>query len=231
LSVLDQAALDGHPDRAEFKRLLLDSWDGHAGVNSVGYRLARGFYNALYDEIFIGLNDKLSGLGRGAGYRDTTHRWPVVLAKLLESQPKAWLPAGRQDWRDVQLAAVDKTIAALTVGGAKLADASWGKRNTADIAHPFARFLPVGKDLLSAPHLQLPGDSNMPRVSAPDFGQSERFVVMPGKEEEALFNLPGGVSGHPLSPFFHDEFDNWAEGKATPLLPGVPKYGLVLTPN
>jgi penicillin amidase len=54
---------------------------------------------------------------------------------------------------------------------------------------------------------------------------------MPGKEDEGLFNLPGGESGHPLSPFYHDEFVNWAEGKATPLMPGVPKYGLVLTPN
>jgi penicillin amidase len=231
VAVLDQAALDGHPDRAEFKRLLVESWDGHAAVNSAGYRLTRGFYNTLYDEVFIGLNDKLSGIGKGADYRDATHRWPVVLAKLLEAQPKAWLPAGRQDWRDVQLAAIDKTIAALTAGGAKLADATWGKRNTADIGHAFARFLPVGRDWLSAPHLQLPGDSNMPRVSAPDFGQSERLVVMPGKEEEALFNLPGGESGHPLSPFFHDEFEDWAKGKATPLMPGLPKYGLVLTPN
>jgi penicillin amidase len=231
LAVLDAAALDGHPDRAEFKRLLTESWDGHAAVNSVGYRLTRGFYNFLYDECFVGLNDKLSSFGKGADYRNATRRWGVVLTKLLDTQPKAWLPAGRQDWRDVQLAAIDKTIAALTNGGAKLADASWGKRNTADVAHPFARFLPVGKDWISAPHLQLPGDSDMPRVSAPDFGQSERLVVMPGKEDEALFNLPGGQSGHPMSPFFHDEFENWAQGKPTPLLPGVPKYGLVLTPN
>lgn len=231
VALLDQASLDGHPDRAEFKRLLLESWDGHAGIKSVGYRLARGYYNALHDEVFIGLNDKLAGLGKTASYRDATHRWPVVLAKLLDAKPKAWLPAGRQDWRDVQLAAVDKTIATLTAGGAKLADASWGQRNTADVAHPFARFLPAGKDFLSAPHLQLPGDSNMPRVSGPDFGQSERLVVMPGKEDEAVFNLPGGVSGHPLSPFFRDEFTDWAQGKPTPFMPGVPKYGLVLTPN
>lgn len=231
LTVLDEAALDGHPERAEFKRLLTGSWDGHAAVTSVGYRLTRAFSNALYDECFVGLNDKLAALGAGAGYRNVSHRWPVVLAKLLETQPKGWLPAGRQDWRDVQLAAIDKTIAALTGGGAKLADASWGKRNTADVAHPFARFLPLGKAWLTAPGLQLPGDSDMPRVSAPDFGQSERLVVTPGKEEEALFNLPGGQSGHPLSPFFTDEFVDWAQGKPTPLMPGLPKYGLVLTPN
>ena len=231
LAVLDAAALDGRPDRAEFKRLLTDSWDGHASVNSVGYRLTRSFYYGLYDEVFVGLNDKLSGFGKGAEYSGFCHRWGVVLAKLLEVQPKAWLPAGRQDWRDVQLAAIDKTIAALTNGGRKLSDASWGQRNTSDIAHPFAKFVPLLHRFLAAPPLQVPGDSNMPRVSAPDFGQSERFVVTPGKEEEGLFNLPGGQSGHPLSPFFHDEFADWAEGKPTPLLPGVPKYGLVLTPN
>ena len=231
LAVLDAAALDGHPDRVEFKRLLTESWDGHASVNSVGYRLTRGFYNFLYDEVFVGLNDKLAGLGRGADYRNATHRWGVVLGKLLETQPKAWLPAGRQDWRDVQLAAIDKTIAALTSGGRKLADASWGQRNTTDVAHPFAKFVPLLQRFLAAPALQVPGDDNMPRVSGPDFGQSERLVVTPGKEEEGLFNLPGGQSGHPMSPFFHDEFTDWAQGKPTPLMPGVPKYGLVLTPN
>ena len=231
LAVLDQDAVGDHPDRAEFKRLLVDSWDGHASVNSVGYRLTRGWMNALYDETFVGLDDKLGTLGQGADYRGVTRRWPVVIARLLEVQPASWLPAGRKDWRDVQLAAIDKTIAALTSGGRKLSDATWGQRNTANVAHPFAKFVPLIKSHLMAPADPLAGDSNMPRVSAPDFGQSERLVVTPGKEEEGLFNLPGGQSGHPLSPFFTDEFENWAQGKPEPLMPGVPKYGLVLTPN
>jgi penicillin amidase len=231
LAVLDAAALDGHPDRVEFKRLLESSWDGHAGVNSVGYRLARGWLYALYDECFVSLDDKLATVGPRAAYRNATRRWPVVIARLLEVQPPSWLPPGRKDWRDVELAALDKTIAALTSGGRKLADATWGKRNTVAIAHPFARILPLVESYLSAPPDQLPGDSHMPRVSAPDFGQSERLVVEPGKEEDGLFNLPGGESGHPLSPFFLDEFENWAQGKPEMLVPGVPKYGLVLTPN
>jgi penicillin amidase len=231
LAVLDSAAVADHPDRAEFKRLLTESWDGHASVGSVGYRLTRGWLYALYDESFVGLDDKLATLGQGATYREATRRWPVVIARLLETQPAGWLPAGRKDWRDVQLAAIDKTIAALTSGGRKLSDATWGSRNTADVAHPFAKFVPLIKSRLTAPADQMPGDSHMPRVSAPDFGQSERLVVTPGKEEEGLFNLPGGQSGHPLSPFFLAEFENWAQGKPEPLMPGVPKYGLVLTPN
>jgi len=231
LAVLDNAAVSDHPDRAEFKRLLTEGWDGHASVGSVGYRLARGYLYALYEECFVGLDDKLGLIEKGADYREVTRRWPAVVARLVEAQPPSWLPAGRKDWRDVQLAAIDKTIAALTSGGRKLSDATWGKRNVADIAHPLARFVPLIKSRMTAPAEPLAGDSNMPRVSASDFGQSERLVVTPGKEEEGLFNLPGGQSGHPLSPFYLSEFEDWAHGKPETLLPGAPKYGLVLTPN
>lgn len=231
LAVLDDSAVAGYPQRAEFKRLLSESWDNQASTGSVGYRLARGFLYALYDECFVSLNDQLGKLDNGASYRLVTHRWPVVIEALLTQKPASWLPAGRKDWRDVQLAAIDKTIASLTEGGAKLADASWGQRNRANIAHPFAKFLPLLRPYLSAPPDMLAGDSNMPRVAAPSFGPSERLTVAPGKEEEGIFNMPGGESGHPLSPFYLAGHEDWVKARPTPLLPGAPKYGLVLTPG
>ena len=33
-------------------------------------------------------------------------------------------------------------------------------------------------------------------------------------------HMPGGESGHPLSPFYRAGFDAWAQGRPTPLLPG-----------
>jgi penicillin amidase len=231
LAVLDDSAVAGYPQRAEFKRLLSESWDNEASTGSVGYRLARGFLYALYDECFVSLNDQLGKLDNGASYRLVTHRWPVVIEALLAQKPASWLPAGRKDWRDVQLAAIDKTIASLTEGGAKLADASWGQRNRANIAHPFAKFLPLLRPYLSAPPDMLAGDSNMPRVAAPNFGPTERLTVAPGKEEEGIFNMPGGESGHPLSPFYLAGHEDWVKARPTPLLPGAPKYGLVLTPG
>ena len=118
--------------------------------------------------------------------------------------------------------------AALTSGGRKLSDATWGKRNTTEVGHALARFVPVFKERLMAPAEQLPGDSHMPRVSAPDFGQSERLVVVPGKEEEALFNLPGGQSGHPLSPYYRAGFMDWVQGNPSPFLPGASEHRLTL---
>jgi penicillin amidase len=231
LAVLDEQAVGGYPQRSEFKRLLNESWDGHAGVNSVGYRLTRGFYFALYDECFATLNEALGKLDRGASYRRATTRWPAVVEALLKQQPAAWLPPGRKDWREVQLAAIDKTIASLTENGATLAQASWGKRNTARIMHPFAKLVPALEPVLSAPADMLPGDEQMPRVAGPDFGSSERLTVAPGKEDEGVFNMPGGESAHPLSPFFLAGHEDWVQAKPTPLLPGAAKYGLVLTPG
>ena len=108
--------------------------------------------------------------------------------------------------------------------------ATWGARNTASIGHPIGMAVPALKSWLSAPADQLAGDANMPRVAGPTFGQSERMTVSPGREEEGLYNMPGGQSGHPLSPFFLAGHKEWAGAEPVPLLPGAARYTLKLVP-
>ncbi|MDN7675207.1 penicillin acylase family protein [Burkholderia oklahomensis] len=230
LRVLDDAALAGHPARAEFRRLLVNGWTGRASVDSVGYTLARGYLHRLYDVIFGSLDARLKRQQPDADYALANPRWPVVIARLLDAQPAAWLPPDASSWRDVQLTAIDRTIAALTGRGAPLADATWGDRNTLRIAHPFARSVPLVGRWLSAPADQVPGDANMPRVAGPKFGQSERIVVSPGHEEDGLFNMPGGQSGHPLSPFFLAGHEAWVKGEPMPFLPGPTEHTLRFAP-
>ncbi|AOJ11176.1 penicillin acylase family protein [Burkholderia mayonis] len=230
LRVLDDAALAGHPARAEFRRLLENGWTGRASVDSVGYTLARGYLHRLYDVIFGSLDARLKHQQPDADYALANPRWPVVIARLLDEQPAAWLPPDTSSWRDVQLTAIDRTIAALTGKGAPLADATWGERNTLRIAHPFARSVPLVGRWLSAPADQVPGDANMPRVAGPKFGQSERIVVSPGHEEDGLFNMPGGQSGHPLSPFFLAGHEAWVKGEPMPFLPGPTEHTLRFAP-
>jgi penicillin amidase len=69
----------------------------------------------------------------------------------------------------------------------------------------------------------------MPRVAGPKFGQSERLTVAPGHEEAGLFDMPGGQSGHPLSPDFLKGHEDWVHGKPTPLLPGAAVHTLTFT--
>jgi penicillin amidase len=230
LRALDQQALAGHAQRAEFRRLLESSWDGHASVGSTGYRLARGYMWALEKLLFEGANRAMKQLDPKAGMAMATTRWPVVVARLLDERPAGWLPRGYRDWHALELDAVDLAIEYETGDGRRLADATWGARNTAAIAHPISMAAPILRPWLAVPPDQLPGDSNMPRVASPSFGQSERMTVAPGHEEQGVFDMPGGQSGHPLSPFFLAGHEEWVHGKPLPLLPGAAKYTLTLVP-
>ncbi|MEN3277642.1 MAG: penicillin amidase [Massilia sp.] len=230
LRALDAAAVSGHPRRAEFRRLLDTSWNGRADVDSVGYRLARNFMWALHDLLFAGANARMAALDPKATMAAANPRWPAVAARLLDEAPPGWLPAGQRDWRDVQLAAVDRVIADFDRDGVPLAQATWGARNTAAFAHPIALAVPALGSVLGVPPDRLAGDAHMPRVAGPKFGQSERMTVSPGREEEGLYNMPGGQSGHPLSPFFLRGHAEWVRAAPVPLLPGPARTTLTLAP-
>jgi penicillin amidase len=226
IGALDARAIAGNARRTEARALLKDGWSGRASVDSAGYRITRGFMYAVYDLLYGGANTELAKIDPKATMGAVSARWPVVLARLLDQQPAGWLPSQYPDWQALELAALDRVIAELTKDGQPLAAATWGQRNTAASAHPMASAIPLlGKYLKVAPDM-LPGDQHMPRVAGPTFGQSERLTVSPGHEEQGIFNMPGGQSGHPLSPYFLDGRIDWLTGRESPLLPGPAQHTL-----
>lgn len=226
IAALDAKAVEGHAQRAEALKMLKESWTGKASVDSVGYRITRAYMYALYDILFESANEEMAKVDPKSNMAAVTSRWPVVVARVLDQQPAAWLPPQYASWQALQLAALDRVIADLTKDGKPLAKATWGERNTAASAHPFAAMVPVlGKYLKVAPDM-LSGDQHMPRVAGPGFGQSERLTVSPGHEEQGIFNMPGGQSGHPLSPYFLDGRADWLSGRDSPLLPGPAAHTL-----
>jgi len=231
LAVLDKASLQGQPRRAAFRRLLETSWNGRADVDSVGYRLARNFMWALHDLLFAGVDARMAALDPKATMALANPRWPALLARLLDEPSAGWLPPGRRDWRDVQLAAVDRVLDEFEREGVALEKATWGARNTAAFAHPISLAAPFLRPWLGVPPDQLAGDAHMPRVAGAKFGQSERMTVSPGREEAGLYNMPGGQSGHPLSPWFLHGHADWVRGRPVPLLPGPARHTLTLAPG
>ena len=134
---------------------------------------------------------------------------------------------GYADWNALLIACADRTAAALDEQPGGIAARTWGERNTMRIAHPVSRALPAfAARWLDMPADQLPGDRDMPRVQAPTFGASERFAVAPGDEAHGYFELAGGQSGHPLSPYYGAGHADWAAGKPTPFLPGPAEHTL-----
>ena len=64
-----------------------------------------------------------------------------------------------------------------------------------------------------------------------DFSAGERgLAALPGREEAGYFHMPGGQSGHPLSPWYRAGHDAWVRGEPTSFLPGPAEHALMLLP-
>jgi penicillin amidase len=231
LELLDADAIGGRPQRAEFRKLVEETWTGRASVDSTGFRLVRAFRTFTFEQVY----GWLTALCEQADERFSLYRLPQEegpLWRLVNERPPHLLTAEYGSWREWLLAVVDATIEYYEneVRG-ELAEQTWGSRNTLSMQHPLSRAVPALSKWLDMPRSQLPGDSNMPRVQSPGFGASERMAVSPGRENEAYFHMPGGQSGHPLSPYFGGGHEAWETGERTPLLPGPCEYQLVLVPQ
>ena len=209
----------------------LSGWDGHASVDSVAYRLVRAWREEVIDSV-------LDGFAAAVRARYADFALPKMLQageavwNLASTRPAHLLPPGYADWDALLIACAERAGARLDAQPGGLAARTWGERNTMRIAHPLSRGLPrfIAR-LLDMPAQQLPGDSNMPRVQAPDFGASERFAVAPGDEAHGYLMIAGGQSGHPLSPYYGSGHADWAAGKPTPFLPGPAQHRLTLLPQ
>lgn len=228
LTLLDTPSMKGHPRRAQF-RALIEQWKPEASVDSVGYRLVRAYRDHTEQAVWEMLLTALHVPTDDSSWPPAQFEGP--LWKLVTTQPLHLLAKNYPGWPEFLRAQVDSTIAALDVSCPDLARCTWGAHNVVRIRQPLSRALPswLGS-LLDMPTVELPGDHDMPRVQDGAFGQSERFAVSPGHETEGYLVIPGGQSGHPLSPYYRAGFLEWARGETLPFLPGPAQHTLTLTP-
>lgn len=216
-------------DRRARAGVRLEQWTGRAGVDSDGYLIVREFRQAVTarTKSFLVFEARL----RDPDYEPRLNRrFEAALWQLITDQPIHFLDPDYGSWDRFLQATLDEVLARLDPGNNGEFE-TWGQHNVASITHPMASSIPVLGRELNMPAIALPGDTYMPRVQARSFGASERFAVAPGAEDQAYFELPGGQSGHPLSPFYRSEFEAWARGEPTPFLPGERRYELRLVPS
>ncbi|NUS38813.1 MAG: penicillin acylase family protein [Lysobacter sp.] len=205
-------------------------WDGRAGVDSVSYRIVREWRLAVHARLLDGLTAPAQAALGDAFTMPDLPQFEGVAWPLVTQRPANLLARRYANWDALFEDAARQVRDDLAKEG-PLARRNWGERNTAHICHPLARALPAFvKPLLCMPADPLAGDTNLPRVAAPGFGVSERLVVSPGHEADAILHMPGGQSGHPLSPYWGAGHEDWVHGRATPLLPGPAQHTLQLLP-
>ena len=208
----------------------LGDWQGRASVDSVAYRLVRAWRKEVVDRVLDGFAAQVRAVHADFEMPKLNQAEHAVW-HLLRHRPAHLLPPGQADWNAFLADCTARVFQRLDGQPGGLAARSWGERNTARIAHPVSRALPAFvARWIDMPGDALPGDSNMPRVQGPAFGASERFAVAPGDEANGYFMMPGGQSGHPLSPYYASGHADWVAGRPTPFLPGPPEHILRMEP-
>jgi len=194
----------------------------------VGYLLVREFRIELLKQLFAPLAAQLEA--QGLKLRDLKMSTEPPGWALLQAARPDTLPAGVKSWPDLLQKAVLTSRAALIKKHGSLAAATWGADNLSGIRHPLSQAVPALGAWLDMPQDGLAGDSHMPRVANHGHGQSQRLVVSPGHEAEGILTVPGGQSGHPLSPFYRADHGPWLRGEALSFLPGETRHRLLLRP-
>jgi penicillin G amidase len=199
-----------------------------ARPEAVGYLLVRSFRLRALKQIF----DPLAGLLEAQGLKlsdlkvvPETPGWALIQAARPDT-----LPAAFKSWPELLQQAVLDSRKELLAKHGSLAAATWGADNATSMRHPLSAALPPLAGWLDQASQGMAGDSHMPRVHNHGHGQSQRMVVSPGHEEKGLLVIPGGQSGHPMSPFYRGDHAAWLAGEALPFLPGEAVHRLVLRP-
>jgi penicillin amidase len=199
------------------------SWDGHANIDSTGLPMLIRFRGILRDDAIQGILASFGLPGFSTGWLNDDE----PLRRLLEAQPDNLLDPHQESWNAMIRA--DLKLSSETLPGAL--DGRWGEANRARIKSPLTMGIRSVVPILDMAASPLAGHPWCVRVMAPTFGASERLVVSPGHEDEAICHMPTGQCGHALSRHYRDMEGAFLRGDPTPLLPGPPRHWLTLTPG
>ena len=224
-----------------------NDWQGRASTDSVSYRIVRAWRLAVHARIADGFTAPAQvALGDDFVMPDFPQLegvvWPLLQQRPAHLLPRRFACASKPDadaakcsdangWLGLFEDAAVEVRAELAAKG-PLSERTWGERNTVAICHPLAGAIPlIGKRVLCMPADPLPGDGMMPRVQGQQFGASQRMVVSPGHEADGIAHMPGGQSGHPLSPFWGAGHAQWAKGEPASFLPASSRHTIRMSPR
>lgn len=238
LETLSKPEARGSAAREEYRRLVASTWTGRAS-DSVAYTLVQCWRRVLAEQVFGVLTAPARSVMPSFDWvRPADPALPLPpfptriegpLWRLVSERPRHLLSARFESWDEQLLAAVDGAIGELTSDGAKLDELRWGTIDSR-IRHPLSAGLGVLARWFDMEEMPLRGGADMPLQRVDGVMPSERLVVSPGHEQDGIFHMPGGQSGHPLSPHYRDGHAAWVNGDPTPLLPGKTAHTLTLTP-
>ncbi|POZ52012.1 penicillin acylase family protein [Methylovulum psychrotolerans] len=211
---------------------ILNKWDGFAERDSVGFAVLVEFRKLLLDAVISPFMVKCRE--HDPKFRFTSTMADVPLQQLLTAKPPSLLPDKQHfpNWEAFLLKLLIQAEGKVLAGhSADFQEVfAWGTVNQVAIAHPFSDSLPLLQRWLDMPQAAVSGCDECVRMYTPGIGDSERLIVSPGREGNGILHMPGGQSGHPLSPHYGDQQQAWTEGIVLPLEAGTSQHRLEFVP-
>ena len=192
----------------------LQSWNGLMNADSVGAAFVNEFRNHLAETVFAKVVAACTVYD--PEFRYAWREMETPLRQLLIERPQGLLAAQyHDDWQQMIVDVLRRTGHALHEEHpeADLAQLTWGQIHVTTIQHPFGKVFPQLGKLLDIPPFASDGCASVcVRVMDTVHGASERLVLSPSHPEDAIFQMPGGQSGHFLSEHYLDQQPFWQRG-------------------
>lgn len=228
--LLSEDIIERHPDLVGVRRAV-EAWNGRADADSKGFGLLVAYRRTLAASVFAPFLQSCRERDAGFAYDGDLD---TPLRMLLTAQAPGALPDPDRfaDWNAFLLHELERTVETLEpdYGLFGLDDVTWGVMNRVRMAHPLSDAIPGLGLWLNMAEEEASGCGQCVRVLSGSLTASQRMVVSPSHHSDAIFHMPGGQSGHPLSTHYRDQQPNWSRGLPTPLLAGRPAHHLTLRP-
>lgn len=230
LSLLTPEIVARDPDLAD-AAAAARQWNGRMDPNSLGIGLLARWRSDLAQAVFAPFLSGCKQMDADFVYRWKEQETPLR-ALLRQGLPDIAALGKAPDWQGFLRDVLRDSIQGLRGEHAvtSLLDLPWQRVNTLSIQHFFSRALPLAGIILDMP--PLPGACNnfCVKVLHDHHGATERMVISPNHAEDGILQMPGGQSGHPLSPHFRDQQRSWEDGRPAAFLPGPAEHHLTLQP-
>jgi penicillin amidase len=204
---------------------LLAEWNGYADVDSRAFGVLVRLREILAQRV---LSPYLSVCRN----HDPAFEYPFrsidrPLLAILNSRDPSLLPCGeeRGSWSGFVGRCVDRAVADLSTSTGRAGLPQWGELNSLGLSHPLEGLAPWSGSLLGVAPKPQSGALHSVRTCVPGFSAVGRAVLSPGPDGLAVFEMPGGQSGDPLSANFDDRHDQWSSTVSGPERPG--RFGCV----
>lgn len=212
---------------------VLQIWDGQMRAASLGAAFVDEFRKRVALAVFAKVVAACQALD--PDFRYAWREMETPLRQLLTERPRGMISARyHDDWGRMIIDTLRETGQELRrrYPGTDLAQLTWGQAHTMVLQHPFSKVVSILGAVLDMPAFESDGCASVcVRVMDNGHGASERLVLSPAHQENAIFQMPGGQSGHPWSPHYRDQQRFWQDGIAAPLQSNIGLKTLSVTPQ